>query len=359
MEILSTTTAPAMSDNSSPFKFRLTPKNFIYVTAANTLIAVFIFMTAPGNVLLMNFIYSQCIGISIASAVAAVVRFFRTTSLVLQIIIITLAVITGAAAGVAVATLAAGLIAHALDLPAAPQDALRSFFPNMLYGLLFGSVISYVFISLKKISDEKIRRLEVEKTAAVTEIRLLQSQMEPHFLFNTLSTILSLIDRDPEKAKGMLESFTLFLRASLVTARNETITLSQEMDVVKNYLDIFKVRMGDRLRYAIDIPDDLQGARVPPLIIQPLVENALKHGLEPSVSGGQLLVKGQRLGDIIRIVVADSGTGISETGHGNGIGLDNIKKRLDLMYQGRGRMFFEETSPSGLKAVIEVPYETD
>jgi LytS/YehU family sensor histidine kinase len=230
---------------------------------------------------------------------------------------------------------------------------------NLVLALLFGTVITYIFFSLQKMTDEKVKRLEVEKNVAITEIKLLQSQMEPHFLFNTLSNILGLIDPDPEKAKRMLESFTQFLRTSLLTARSETVALSQEMDVVRNYLDIFTVRMGERLRYTIDIPADLQGFRIPPLLIQPLVENAVKHGLEPSISGGTLLISGARAGDTVRIIVADTGLGINELSPGSGIGVENIKKRLDLVYGGRASLVFEENKPKGLKAVVELPYETD
>jgi LytS/YehU family sensor histidine kinase len=128
---------------------------------------------------------------------------------------------------------------------------------------------------------------------------------------------------------------------------------------VKNYLDIFTVRMGDRLHYRIDVPDSLRDFRIPPLLVQPLVENAVKHGLEPSLSGGEVLVQGRRNGDSVMISVIDSGKGMNELSPGNGIGLENIKKRLDLLYGGRARLVFEENRPSGVKAVIVIPYETD
>jgi sensor histidine kinase YesM len=143
-----------------------------------------------------------------------------------------------------------------------------------------------------------------------------------------------------------------------MTARQRTVTLAQEMDVVKNYLDVYAVRMGDRLAYKIDIPDSLRNIMIPPLLIQPLVENAVKHGLEPAIDGGEISVQAIRDGDIVRITVSDSGMGIDVTGTGNNIGLDNIKKRLELMYGNAGRLFLEENKPRGVKVVVEIPYET-
>jgi sensor histidine kinase YesM len=348
-----------MSDTSSRLHFKITPLKIISLLVANTLIALFIVVMQPGSSFIVSFIYSQCIGISIASFVITTTTFTKTTRPVYQFLFISAAVFLGAITGITIGGIVAGRLAQGAMPVIRPEEQTKFYLYNLLYALLFGAIISYIFISLQKISDEKIKRLEVEKNAVVTEIRLLQSQMEPHFLFNTLSNILGLIDSDPGKAKRMLESFTQFLRASLVTARNETVTLSQEMDVVKNYLDIITVRMRERLKYRIDISADLQGIRIPPLIIQPLVENAVKHGLEPSISGGELVISGTREGSFVRITVSDSGLGINELSPGSGIGLENIKKRLGLVYGGRARLVFEENKPSGLKAVIELPYETD
>jgi sensor histidine kinase YesM len=251
-----------------------------------------------------------------------------------------------------------GALANGYDLLRFIRAHSAFFAQSVLIALLFGSIVSYVFISLAKLSEEKIKRLDIEKNAAEAELKLLQSQMEPHFLFNTLSNVTSLLDSDRGKAKHMLESYTAFLRGSLMTARQRTVTLAQEMDVVKNYLDVYAVRMGDRLTYRIDIPDSLRHIMIPPLLIQPLVENAVKHGLEPSISGGEVSIRAVRDGDTVRITVADSGMGIDETGRGNNIGLSNIKQRLELMYGNAGQLFLEENKPRGVKVVVEIPYET-
>jgi LytS/YehU family sensor histidine kinase len=117
--------------------------------------------------------------------------------------------------------------------------------------------------------------------------------------------------------------------------------------------------MGDRLRYGIDVPEDIRDCRIPPLLIQPLVENAVKHGLEPSMQGGAITVHAMREGNNVRISVSDTGVGINEKSSGSGIGLDNIRKRLLLLYDQRWQLRVEENRPSGARVTIEIPYETD
>jgi sensor histidine kinase YesM len=318
----------------------------------NTVIAAMLTAIDFGRGFGPNLVFSQCIGMSIYAANLAAIPLYRTvTRASYQLMIIVAAVVLGALVGTVLGAAANGF---------GPTFFLREyagfFIQIVLIGLLFGAIVSYVFISLARISEEKMKRLGLEKNAALTELKLLQSQMEPHFLFNTLSTVMSLMDSDPEKARRMLESFTAFLRSSLLIARSTTITLAQEMDVVKSYLAVIQVRMGSRLAFRIDLPESLRECTIAPLLIQPLVENTVKHGLEPSIGGGEVSLCAVRDNDVVRIVVADSGRGINEMGPGNGIGISNIRDRLELMYGGRGRLVLEENSPSGVKATIEIPY---
>jgi uncharacterized membrane-anchored protein YhcB (DUF1043 family) len=321
----------------------------------NTLIAVILTAIGFGRGFVVNLIFSQCIGNSIYLANLGAFPFYhRVKSLPMQIAVIVLSVISGAIFGSILGAVANGMGPGVFLL------GHSAFFGQVvILALLFGFVISYIFISISVIAGEKVRRLETEKNAVEAELRLYQSQMEPHFLFNTLSNVLGLIDSDRDKARRMLESFTSFLRSSIATARERTVSLEQEMAVVRNYLEVFSVRMGERLRYGIEVPDDLKALRIPPLLIQPLVENAVKHGLEPKVSGGAVLIRAVRDGDRTRIVVADSGMGVNDKSAGSGIGLENIRKRLGLLYGEQGRLLFEENEPSGVKATIEIPYETD
>jgi signal transduction histidine kinase len=335
----------------SKFSGRNIVRSLLINVLINTLIAVILVAIGFGRGFVVNLIFSQCIGMSIYGAnLAAIPLFKRAARPLHQIIIISAAVIIGAGVGTFL-----GAIANGLD----PVRYARDFFPFfgqvILLGLLFGSIISYIFISVGKITDEKMRRLEAEKNALEAELKLLQSQIEPHFLFNTLTNIISLIDSSPVKARTMLEAFTAFLRASFLTTRDRTVPLHRELEVVKNYLDVFIIRMGDRLQYRIEVPDDLREFPVPPLLIQPLVENSVKHGLEPAKAGGAILVRAAREQDCVRITVADSGLGISEKSGGRGIGLENIRKRLQLAYGDRGRLMVEENTPNGVLVTIEIP----
>jgi sensor histidine kinase YesM len=317
----------------------------------NTAIAVLLTTIKFGQGFQNNLIISQCIGFSIYGANVAVIPLFRRTNRpAAQVAIIMAAVLLGAIAGTVLGSLAVGMKPTALF-----GERLTFFTQIVLIGILFGLLVSYIFVSLEKISEERLQRIETEKAAMEAELRLVQSQMEPHFLFNTLANVRSLIDSDPRKAGEMLETFVAFLRTSLRTSRERTVPMSQELDVVKSYLDLFAMRMGGRLRYRIDLPEQIRSVRIPPLLIQPLVENAVKHGLEPSIDGGEVAIVVERAGDRVRIQVIDSGVGIRETAGGSGIGLDNVRRRLAIIFGDAGRLVIEENRPSGVKVVIEIP----
>jgi sensor histidine kinase YesM len=319
----------------------------------NTAIAVLLTAIKFGQGFLNNLIISQCIGFSIYGANMAVVPLFRRMKRpAAQVVIIIAAVLAGAVVGSIIGAFAVGMRPSALF-----GERFPFFTQVMLLGILFGVLVSYVFISLERISEERLQRIETEKAAMEAELRLVQSQMEPHFLFNTLANVRSLIDTDPRRAGAMLETFVDFLRTSLRTGRERTVALSQELDVVKSYLDLFTMRMGQRLRYRIDLPEGLRSVRIPPLLVQPLVENAVKHGLEPAVDGGEVTVAAERADGKIRIRVADSGVGIGETAGGSGIGLENVRQRLAIMYGERAHLLMEERAPRGVIVTIEVPDE--
>ncbi len=345
---------PFIKIDHYPFTFRRFLASVLVNAAINTAIALIITGIGLSKGFAITFVFSQCIGFSIFFSNLAVLPVYRRASrLRTQVLIIAAAVIAGAFIGTLLGALANGY----RPLPFL-QEHFGYFTQVILFALLFGFVISYIFISLSIISEEKIKRLEVEKSVIEAELKLLQSQMEPHFLFNTLANIRSLIDSDPRKAGDMLETFVAFLRTSLRTGRERTVPLVQELDVVKSYLDLFSMRMGKRLQYRIDLPEALRGVRIPPLLIQPLVENAVKHGLEPSIDGGEVTVAAERSDNRIRIRVIDSGVGIRETAGRSGIGLDNVRRRLAIMYGDAGRLVIEENSPSGVKATIEIPAES-
>jgi LytS/YehU family sensor histidine kinase len=237
----------------------------------------------------------------------------------------------------------------------------KTLFRTIILAITFSIVVSYFFISksrlrtsMEEMQQERIKRLSSEKEALEANLRLLQAQIEPHFLFNTLSNVLSLIDTDPANGKVMLLDLIHYLRTSLSRTFPDRITLDQEMDILKAYLNIQKIRMGERLRFRIDLPAAVRQHPFPPMLLQPLVENAIKHGLEPKMEGGEVLINVTEEADLIRIEVADTGNGFSSF-QNTGVGIGNVRDRIKLLYGEEGRLMLEENRPNGVRAIIEVP----
>ena len=201
---------------------------------------------------------------------------------------------------------------------------------------------------------ERARIERAEREAALANLRALQAQIEPHFLFNTLANVTSLVDADPAMAKRMLESFNRFLRSSLAATRTPGTTIGAEAALISAFLDVLQVRMGPRLRYRVDVPADLAGHELPSMLLQPIVENAIRHGLEPKVEGGEVTVTAWREDAAVRIRVADSGVGFAPTTRG-GLGLANVRDRLRLLYGGAAALAVAENSRGGTDVTLTLP----
>ena len=205
------------------------------------------------------------------------------------------------------------------------------------------------------LAQERERAESSERAAVQADLRALQAQIEPHFLFNTLANVTSLIHAKPDDAKRMLEDFIAYLRATLATTREERTTLGAEFAMMENFLSIYKIRMGNRLEVHVDLPVGLQDASMPPMLLQPLIENAIKHGLEPKVEGGSIALKGERSGECLRISIVDTGLGFGDE-PSDGIGLRNVRERIEKLFAGRGGVTIEENQPSGTRVVVTIPY---
>ena len=212
----------------------------------------------------------------------------------------------------------------------------------------------------KKIDEimarENLKVVSSEKQLVQAQMRMLQAQIEPHFLFNTLANIQTLIPRAPEKASLMLDNFIAYLRQSLTASRAQEGTVKQEVDLLRNYLELLKIRMGDRLQFEFDIEPDLQSASMPPMLLQPIVENAIKHGLEPKVEGGRVRVTARRSGETMVLTVADNGLGFSDhaDSSGAGVGLANLRARLAVLYDGQATLTVADAAP-GTVITITAP----
>lgn len=204
------------------------------------------------------------------------------------------------------------------------------------------------------LAEERERAESSERAAVQADLRALQAQIEPHFLFNTLANVTSLIHAKPDDAKRMLEDFIVYLRATLAATREERTTLGGEFEMMKSFLSIFEIRMGNRLRVHVDLPSELHGESMPPMLLQPLIENAIKHGLESKVEGGSITLTGERSGANLLISIIDTGLGFGDK-PSNGIGLKNVRERIEKIYAGRGGVSIEENQPSGTRVVVTIP----
>jgi sensor histidine kinase YesM len=197
-------------------------------------------------------------------------------------------------------------------------------------------------------------RYELEKQVLEARLKLMQAQIEPHFLFNTLANVQHLVEANPPLAARTLESLITYLRAALPEMREGGTTLGREADMARAYLDIQQLRMGSRLTFKVDIAEVLRGTSFPPMMLMTLVENAIKHGIDPLQQGGEIRVWAEAVGEgALDVCVADTGQGLSHSA-GMGIGLKNIRERLQALYRKNAKLLLEENTPRGVVARIRI-----
>lgn len=332
---------------------------FGLVVLFNTAIAVFLFLVIKGGQFWNTLLVSQSIGLSIFFSFVIFNQFYELRG---WLVIIPLSV--GAVTGVLLGALLGGLVngvrlSVIINFLVEHYDKLLI---NLFLAFFFGIIITYFYLSRerhfrvnKDLQEIQIKNLDHKKQIAETQLQLLQAQIEPHFLFNSLSNIISLIETDPPRARLMLESLTRYLRASLSRSHERDGTLQDELDLIENYLKIIKIRMGDRLRYKIDIPPQLLEHPFPIMLLQPLVENAIHHGLEPMAEGGQIAIDVMQSGSVLQVRVSDDGGGFRDENL-SGFGLYNVRQRLQSLFGEAGRLTLGNNIPHGVCATIEMPY---
>jgi chemotaxis protein histidine kinase CheA len=203
-------------------------------------------------------------------------------------------------------------------------------------------------------------RESMQRQLSEAKMQAMQAQVEPHFLFNTLASVEHLIETNPPRASAMQRTLIQYLRAVLPQMRDNNLVtnLGREVDMVKSYLDLLKMRMEERLTVELNVPDGLRSAAFPPMMLQSMVENAIKHGLECKPEGGHLAVTAEVVDSKLRVTVADDGVGFGVMpSKGTGLGLSNIRERLKLLHGEAGHLHIAANSPSGVIATIEVPYQ--
>ncbi|MGY0799445.1 sensor histidine kinase [Lysobacter sp. A286] len=194
-----------------------------------------------------------------------------------------------------------------------------------------------------------------EKELTVAKLSLLHAQVEPHFLYNTLASAQLLTRSDPSAADDMLGHLILYLRHSLPRTDDELSTLGAELERALAYLEILRIRMGARLSVQVDVPENLRATPLPPMMLQTLVENAIKHGLEPRTGGGTVWIRARRSEESVAVTVADDGDGFNSKTSGTGIGLKNVRERLRLIYDSNAALTVIANFPAGVAATLTVP----
>jgi signal transduction histidine kinase len=236
------------------------------------------------------------------------------------------------------------------------------------FALITALVMVVVFVvGERRVAGETLVLRQREQIASAAQmiaearLRSLQAQIEPHFLYNTLANVVGLIETEPARARHMLERFIDYLRASLDASRADSATLGAELDLAAAYLDVLAVRMGARLRYSFDIEAGCRDIVIAPMLLQPVIENAVSHGLEPKVEGGQITVRARRLDQRLCIEVSDTGAGLSAalSKPGGGVGLSNLRARLRSMYGEEAQVQLLENQPSGITLRIVLPLKED
>jgi hypothetical protein len=251
---------------------------------------------------------------------------------------------------------------------------LGDFLMQFTFAWIFASaLLKFTYKGTQQAQRQAARATETAEAESlkrqVVEARMaaMQAQVEPHFLFNTLASIDHLIETDPARASTMQKNLIALLRASMPTMREAAggdgkgsgvRELGREIAVIRPYLEILKVRMEERLTTEVAVPEGLMSAEFPPMMLQTLVENAIKHGLEPKPEGGHLRVAAEIVHGKLQMTVADTGLGFGRAATaGTGVGLANIRERLQLLYGPKASLTVAENSPSGTLVTITVPYK--
>ncbi len=273
-----------------------------------------------------------------------------------MLIIVSVGAILGYAAGNEVANRLTGL-----SLPGPFNGDLKNTLSLLVLALLPAVVITYFFQSREVIAAQKAEVETAQRQAAEQQLKLLESQLEPHMLFNTLANLRVLIGVDAARAQQMLDQLIAFLRASLAGSRTGLHPLAAEFARLHDYLALMQVRMGARLATQLELPPELNDAQLPPLLLQPLVENSIKHGLEPHVAGGRIAVSAAREGDVLVLRVRDSGAGLNEIAATSaGYGLAHVRERLATLYGERASFTLAPAGDAegGTLATIRLPLAT-
>jgi len=249
------------------------------------------------------------------------------------------------------------------DVPGIPHEVTIMQPANMFFEyLIWGSIVVLIYVNRRtaltataRMSAAQVQRVEAERRTLESRMQALQARIEPQFLFNTLTQVRELYELDPAKGGEMLGDLIVYLRAALPHLRESRSTLGQEVVLASAYLSIVQVRLGGRLTFDIDVPQSAHSACMPPMILLPLLDHVLAHGLSSPNGGVAIRIAAHSAANRLRIEIADSGSGFAAGGSG---GLGDIQDRFRAIYGDMGRLAFERTDGHGTRAIMEIPHES-
>lgn len=224
------------------------------------------------------------------------------------------------------------------------------------YGIVFS--IIHVIDSVKKLRERERQAAKLQELSNKQQIANLKAQLNPHFLFNTLNSINAMVSKDVDQTRDMITGLSDMLRYSIRSFEKDRVALSEELEFVRQYLELEKHRYGDRLQYSIILDEDLSNVEIPPMIIQPIVENAVKHGIAPTEEGGEVNISISQDSEEMMISIEDTGRGLSdpeEVRSSTGIGVRNTDEYLQKRYGGQSKLHFESLNPHGTKVWFRIP----
>jgi Histidine kinase len=326
----------------------------VFTIALDTFIAILItiLFQHTWTELLVNFILSQCIGFSVLSLIAVIYfplsRHFSLGA-VGQISIYVVLVPAGIVIGYFLGALLLGR----------PGITWVNWAVPIVFSII-AATVAYLYNIGRALVSERERRAErAERVAVEAQLKVLQAQIEPHFLFNTLATLDALIATDRDQARSMLQHLIRYLRAALTHSRSETSTLGTELDLLQAYLSIMKLRLPNRLQTEVECDDACRKLPLPPMLLQPLVENAITHGVEPAKDGATIRIRAHCSDNLLDIAVEDTGVGLGNSPTaGTGAGTENVRNRLASLFGADASLTLEAIAPHGTRSRIRIPLAT-
>jgi len=232
------------------------------------------------------------------------------------------------------------------------------------YGSASILLISYAFDYQRRYREGEVRATRLEAQLAQAQLQALKMQLHPHFLFNTLHSISALVHKNPDAADKMIARLGDFLRMTLENSGAHEVSLQEELEFLKCYLEIERIRFAERLTVQLDIEPETLDARLPNLILQPIVENAIRHGISPRTIPGRIEIEARRLNGFLQVQVTDNGPGISSNSNTGtivreGVGLANTQARLKQLYGENHRLDLSNAATGGLTVLLEIPFRED